>query len=189
MARVLVLGLDGATLDLIVPWVRSGRLPNFSRLLDQGISGTLRSIVPPMSPPAWTSFLTGKNPGKHGIFDFTERKPGSYETRFINASWRKAAPLWHHLSAAGKRVAAVSVPMTYPPDKVNGMDSPGVSGLLDRSATYPPELCDEIAAKVGPYPTGANLLAYTDPREILEAAVRTMRKKTAAALYLYAKED
>ena len=193
MSRVLIIGLDGATFDLIKPWVESGRLPNMSRLLRDGVSGKLRSTIPPMSPAAWNSFMTGKNPGKHGIFDFTERKPQSYEARFINAGWRKTPAFWHALSEAGKRVAVLSVPFTYPPEKVNGvmvsgMDAPGVAGLVERSATYPPELCDEIRSRVGDYPMGPNFFAYTDPREMVEAAVRTIEKKTAAALYLYQRE-
>lgn len=193
MGRVLIIGLDGATFDLVMPWVESGRLPHLSRLLRDGVSGKLRSTTPPMSPPAWNSFMTGKNPGKHGIFDFTERKPQSYEARFINASWRKTPAFWHDLSEAGKRVAVLSVPFTYPPEPVNGImvsgfDAPGVAGLVDRSATFPPNLCDEIRARVGEYPMAPNLFAYTDHEKMVEAVVRTIEQKTAAALYLYQKE-
>ncbi len=77
MDKLLIIGLDGATFDLIQPWAQEGKLPHLARLLEEGVHGTLRSTIPPMSPPAWTSFVTGKNPGKHGIFDFTARQPGS----------------------------------------------------------------------------------------------------------------
>lgn len=194
MAKVVILGLDGATFDLIHPWVQAAKLPHFARLRDRGVAGRLRSTIPPMSPPAWNSFMTGMNPGKHGIYDFTGRKPYSYETHFINASWRRAPTMWQHLSEAGKRVAILSVPFTYPPDKVNGymvsgMDAPGVAGSVDRSATYPPELCDDLAANVGDYPMGPNLFGYTNPAEMVDAAVRTIEKKAAAARYVYQKED
>jgi predicted AlkP superfamily phosphohydrolase/phosphomutase len=194
MAKVLILGLDGATFDLILPWVQSGQLPHFTRLLRSGTAGRLQSTIPPMSPPAWNSFMTGTNPGKHGIFDFTARKPQSYETHFINATERRVPTLWRYLSEAGKRVAVLSVPFTYPPEKVNGImisgfDAPGVDGMVDRSATYPPELYDEICAKVGPYPMGPNMLAYTDPGECLDAVLSSMTRKAAAALELYQKEE
>ncbi len=194
MAKVVILGLDGATFDLIHPWVQAAKLPHFARLLNRGVAGRLRSTIPPMSPPAWNSFMTGMNPGKHGIYDFTGRKPHSYETHFINASWRRAPTMWQHLSQVGKRVAILSVPFTYPPDKVNGymvsgMDAPGVAGLVDRSATYPPELCDDITANVGDYPMGPNLFGYTDPAEMVDAALRTIEKKAAAARYVYHKDD
>jgi predicted AlkP superfamily phosphohydrolase/phosphomutase len=193
MAKIVMLGLDGATFDLMLPWVHSGHLPHVARLLNKGIAGTLRSTIPPMSPPAWNSFMTGTNPGKHGIYDFTGRRSHSYETHFINASWRRAPTLWHHLSQAGKRVAVLSVPFTYPPERVNGimvsgMDAPGVAGLVDHSAAYPPELCDDINRNVGDYPMGPNLFAYTDLGDMVEAALRTIEKKTAAARYLYGKE-
>jgi hypothetical protein len=68
---------------------------------------------------------------------------------------------------------------------VSGMDALGVAGLVDRSATYPPELCAEINRHVGDYPMGPNLFAYTDPSDMVEAALRTIDKKTAAAQYLY----
>jgi predicted AlkP superfamily phosphohydrolase/phosphomutase len=193
MGKVLLLGLDGATFDLIHPWVRAGQLPHFARLMRQGLTGKLRSTVPAMSPPAWNSFMTGKNPGKHGIFDFTERQEQSYTTRFVNATCREASTLWQYLSAAGKRVAVLSVPFTYPPETINGvmvsgMDAPGVAGLVDRRATFPPELCDEIQAQVGVYPMGPNLFAYTDAGDMLAASLRTMEQKAKAALYLYQKE-
>jgi predicted AlkP superfamily phosphohydrolase/phosphomutase len=194
MAKIVMLGLDGATFDLILPWVQAGKLPHFARLLNTGITGRLRSTVPPMSPPAWNSFMTGTNPGKHGIYDFTARKSQSYETQFVNASWRRTPTLWQYLSEMDKRVAVLSVPFTYPPEKVNGImisgfDAPGIAGLVDRSATYPPGLYDEVRSQVGEYPMAPNLYAYTDPGDMLDVTIRTMEQKMAAALYLYQHED
>ena len=90
MPRVVVLGLDGATFDVIKPLVLEGKLPHFSKLLNEGCCHELGSTVPAMSFPAWSSFLTGMNPGRHGIYDFMARRPHSYESQFINATWRKA---------------------------------------------------------------------------------------------------
>ena len=73
--RVFMIGWDGATFDLIHPWVAQGKLPNIARLLETGVHGSLRSTLPPWTFPAWTSFMTGKNPGKHGIFDFLRSGP------------------------------------------------------------------------------------------------------------------
>ena len=69
-SRVVVIGLDGATWDLLDPWIENGDLPNLAQLVEGGAAGTLESVFPPMSPPAWTSAATGKNPGEHGIYDF-----------------------------------------------------------------------------------------------------------------------
>lgn len=155
LAKFLIIGLDGATLDLIDPWAAEGRLPNLERLLKQGSSGVLLSTIPPATFPAWSSFMTGMNPGKHGIFDFSMRKPYSYEIRFVNASYRAGKTLWTLLSEAGKRVGVMAVPCTYPPEKVrgfmiSGFDAPVTTGI-DPSFVYPRELYREIRERVGPY--------------------------------------
>jgi predicted AlkP superfamily phosphohydrolase/phosphomutase len=196
MSRLLAIGLDGATFDLIKPWVQEGELPNIAKVLQQGAHGKLKSTVPPMSPPAWTSFMTGKNPGKHGIIDFTARKPYSYEIEFINARWRQAETIWKIMSDADKRVCVIAVPITYPPEKINGVmisgiDTPGATGgIADPSAMHPADLHAEIFKAVGPYLISPNLVAYADDQcdAMVEAALQTMARKVETALYLYRKE-
>ncbi len=149
--KVLVIGLDGATLDLIEPWVKDGRLPNLARLMKDGVYGVLESTIPPHTPVAWTSFMTGTKPGRHGIFDFVVPEPDSYRMRYINSTYRRYKPVWSIVSDNGGRVCVVNVPMTFPPDKVNGcmisgMGSPGT----DSNFTYPEGLYDEIR-KEGDY--------------------------------------
>ena len=75
---LLIVGLDGATLDLIEPWASDGTLPHLAGLLRQGAWGRLASTVPPATLPSWTSFMTGVNPGRHGIYDFTRRRAGAW---------------------------------------------------------------------------------------------------------------
>ena len=72
--KVFVLGLDGATWDVLEPLIQDGLLPNLARLREQGAWGSLRSVFPPLSPVAWTGVMTGKNSGKHGIFEFVEHR-------------------------------------------------------------------------------------------------------------------
>ena len=150
--RVLVIGLDGATLDLICPWVEEGRLPNLARLMKGGTYGKLESTIPPQTPVAWTSFMTGMNAGKHGIPDYVTREPNSYKIEYINATYRRAKPIWSIVGDRGGRVGVVNVPMTYPPEAVNGfmisgMDTPGT----DATFMYPPDLYGEITEKFGDY--------------------------------------
>jgi predicted AlkP superfamily phosphohydrolase/phosphomutase len=111
-ARVLIVGLDGATLDLIEPWAAAGDLPNLARLMRAGAWGRLRSTNPPATFPAWTSLMTGVNPGKHGIYDFTRRVEGTYRVEFLNATYRQQPSAWQHLSQACKRVAVIGLPAT-----------------------------------------------------------------------------
>jgi predicted AlkP superfamily phosphohydrolase/phosphomutase len=148
--KVLIIGLDGATFDLIKPWVAAGKLPTFKRLLHEGVHGELTSTIPPVTAPAWTSFMTGKNPGKHGLYHFIEPQPGSYDIRYTNARSRLTKTLWQILSESRMSVGVLNVPMTYPPEPVNGyiisgMDSPeGVTSI-----TYPPSLYAELEERFG----------------------------------------
>ena len=81
--RVFVLGWDGATWDILRPLMAEGRLPVLQKLMQQGVSGTLSSVFPPLSPVAWTTVMTGKNSGKHGIFAGHHRRPSHW------TQWRK----------------------------------------------------------------------------------------------------
>ncbi len=80
MSRVLIIGIDGATFDLIQPWAEAGDLPNLARLMAEGVHGLLESTLPPVTSPAWPTFATGKNPGKHSVFDFIRPMAASPHT-------------------------------------------------------------------------------------------------------------
>ena len=151
-SRVLVIGLDGATFDLLLPWLEDESLPHLAELWSHSSFARLRTTIPPITASAWTSFQTGKNPGKHGLFDFTQYRPGSYETPFVNARSVQAEPLWVTLSRHGKRVVVLNVPVTYPPRAVNGYM---ISGLLTPSTkvefTYPPGLYQELVDAIEDY--------------------------------------
>lgn len=152
---VLVLGLDGATLDVIRPLVARGRLPNLARWMQAGLAAPLPSTVPPMTFPSWSSFLTGLTPGEHGMFDFTQKLPGRYQIRFSNASHRRGASLYRQVSDAGSSVLALGMPATFPPEPVDGLlvcgfDAP-VSAGTDASSASDPGLYREIAARAGPW--------------------------------------
>jgi predicted AlkP superfamily phosphohydrolase/phosphomutase len=143
--RVLILGLDGATFDLMLPYVEQGLLPCLGKLLKDGAWSPLRSTVPPITPCAWSSFMTGKNPGKHGLFDFVEPLPGGHGFRFTNASSRQAESLWSFLSRHGRRVGVINVPMTYPPERVNGYMISGLDTPLEQSPyIYPTDIRREV---------------------------------------------
>jgi predicted AlkP superfamily phosphohydrolase/phosphomutase len=113
--RVLVIGLDGGTFDLIEPWAASGDLPALGKLMRDGSFGRLRTVIPPMTAPAWTSFGTGTNPGKHGLYDWIARKAGTYRFLPVTALDCRVPTMYQILSQIGRRVLAMNVPMTYPP--------------------------------------------------------------------------
>ena len=155
MRPVLLLGLDGATFDVIRPLVAAGRLPNLAAWIGEGAAAVLHSTVPPVSFPAWSSFATGLEPGEHGLFDFTQKLPGRYALRFTNAGDRSGATLFGRVSAAGGRVLALGMPATFPPEPVNGLlvagfDAPVSTGSSARAASNP-AFYEAIAARVGPW--------------------------------------
>ncbi len=149
MSRVLVIGIDGATFDLIGPWAESGDLPNLARLMAEGAHGPLESTLPPVTSPAWPTFATGKNPGKHGVFDFIRPMGGKFE--LVNASSLRAPTLWEILSRAGRTVGVTNVPVTYPPKPVNGFIIGGMLSPMEGAFTYPRDLLDRYADRMKPY--------------------------------------
>jgi len=151
----LVLGLDGASLEVIEPLIAAGRLPHLAAWRADGVARPLRSTVPPMSFPAWSTFLTGLGPGCHGLFDFTQKVPGAYRLRFANASDRRGESMAGRVSRAGGRCLVLGVPGTYPPEPVRGLlvsgfDAPVSTGSDARSASDP-DLYRRIAAQSGPW--------------------------------------
>lgn len=147
--QVLLIGLDGATWRVLEPWSNAGRLPHLSALMERGARGILRSTVPALTLPAWSSCMTGRNPGRHGIFGFRQPAARSYERgRLANASDLRASRLWNVAGRAGKRVGIVNVPPSYPLQPVNGfMVSCMLTPPSEERIIEPPEL----RAELGPY--------------------------------------
>lgn len=143
--RVLVVGLDGATFDIIKPLMNQGRMPNLKRLIETGTSGILESTKPPITPAAWTTFMTGKGPGRHGIVDFEKYDVRTNQLTFNSTYEIREKTIWEILSEKGFRVGSVNVPMTYPPRKVNGFMISGFeTPSTDTDFTWPPELKNDI---------------------------------------------
>jgi len=144
MSRVLIIGLDAADLDLIKPWVDAGWLKHIGNVLNRGSFAPLRSTIPVMSPPAWTSLISGLNPGKHGIFDFVRLAPGSYHIVSTRRDQTTYKTIFDYASEYGKFVLALNVPMTYPPIPVNGIMVSGLGAPVSGQFTHPRRLRDEL---------------------------------------------
>ncbi len=143
---VMVIGLDGATFDLMRPWLAQGKLPTMAQLIAEGAAGEMNSVPNMNSAAAWCSFATGLNPGKHGVYWLVEYMPNSYELRPTSARLRHGETIWARLSRQGRRVAVLNVPITWPAEPVNGIlvagwDCPSV---YSRGFTHPPEFAQEL---------------------------------------------
>jgi predicted AlkP superfamily phosphohydrolase/phosphomutase len=194
--KVTVFGIDGGSFNIIDAMINEGRLPNFRKVMENGCHGKLRSTFPPMTFPAWNTFMTGVNPGKHGVFDFTEHVGGKYAVVFTNAQSRKSRTIWRIMSDMERRLAVMGVPLTYPPEKINGImvsgfDTP-VGGMADETVFHPPSLCDELHKITGEYQVSADIakaIEQKDPVLALQRIQGTLAKKITAALHVFDKED
>jgi predicted AlkP superfamily phosphohydrolase/phosphomutase len=132
--RVIILGLDGMDPRRVERLMREGRLPHMAQLAESGCYSRIESSCPPISPAAWSSFMTGTNPGKHNIFDFLNRNLQSYlpelsssvirtdsKGRAVMKLLRKSVPFWNILGEHGVFSTVLRVPITFPPEKFNGV--------------------------------------------------------------------
>lgn len=144
-ARLVVLGWDSATFDVVDPLIDAGRLPVLADLARRGARAPLRSTWPPMTDCAWTSAFTGRNPGAHGIFGSWYRAPGAYECRYFSARDRRVPALWE--LADGVRFLVWNVPMTFPPAPVDGAMVAGYGAPPGSRFCSPDDLQDELARR------------------------------------------
>src|SRR5579875_79066 len=176
--RTVIFGVDGLSFRILRPLIERGNLPNFARLQREGVEAELLSTVPPMTPPAWMSLVTGLKPAKHGVFDFWEFDVTSPTLQSRPVTHRKGGKaIWNILSEYGKRVIVLNVPITYPPEPVNGVM---VSGLMTPGAslpfTYPHGFKDELYKIVPAYRIDLSL-EKTSPGYFTDAVLDMTEKR------------
>lgn len=152
--KLIILALDGASPELVERWASQGHLPHLRKLMEEGAFGPLESVIPPVTGAAWGSFLTGLNPGRHGVFEWLRQREGGYHLGPIDGSALPGPTLFEWLSAHGLRVGAVSVPLSYPVRE--GIQGFVVTDLLTPPGvpyTYPRDLQPALERVLGrPYP-------------------------------------
>ena len=178
--RVVFLGLDGTPYTFVKRLIEEGRAPNMARLAQQGSLLRMDSVWPWVSSVAWSTMMTGVNPGKHNIFGFIDRDPATYKQFIPTARHMKAKTLWEVLSEAGKRVIVVNVPVTYPPRPVNGiLVSCFLSPSLEK-AVYPESYLPTLQSlgyivDADPWKARESKeLALREVNTVLEARIRTL---------------
>jgi predicted AlkP superfamily phosphohydrolase/phosphomutase len=151
--RVFLFGVDGLTFRVLHPFMERGLLPNFQRVQDQGVEAILKSSPLPMTPPAWTSISTGLSPAKHGVYDFWDyHQTGKSALTKLVTHRKGGKAIWNTLSEWGKNVIVANVPVTYPPEPVNGIMLSGhTTPSVKTNWVYPSELKEELLQAVPDY--------------------------------------
>ena len=151
MVKVLLIGLDGATWDLILPWVKQNKLPTFKKLLKSGTWGILKSTIPPFTVPAWNSLTSGKSPGKLKISGLIQKVPGEYDFKpYFFILQEKRHHIWDILSKVGKKVVIANVPSTNKTWEVNGVMIAGsFMSVKPDERFYPKALKEELEDVIG----------------------------------------
>ncbi len=179
--KVLVIGLDGANPDIIKRLAQDGTMPFMKSVLDRGALGNLKSVYPPLTPPAWTTFMTGKNPGKHGIFEFAAYESYDKPLGIVNSNTIKSDTLWSILNRENKKQIVVNVPLTYPPAQIDGAM---ITGFLTPSTqvnfTHPPDLYDRLRTELGEYIIEVSIRHYSRFRfpQCIKALKRSAVQRT-----------
>ncbi len=193
----MVIGLDGGSFLIIDYLIGRGRLPNFEKFISSGNRGTLNSTIPPITPAAWASFFTGRNPGGHGVYDFFQKDSGSYLLKPVCGADVKGLPIWAQASKSGKRVCVHNVPMTYPATPVNGIMISGMdSPHFDEYAVYPRDFKDSFSKRFPDFQIEFSINPLflekhsTDPvREFKEKMLAHLESELAVINYLRKLED
>ncbi len=176
--KVVLIGLDGLTFKVIRPLVEAGVMPTVARFMKEGASGTLWSTRPPVTCPAWPSMFTGVNPGRHGVFSFTCRDAKTGKARSVGSTDIRARKIWDLMGDAGRRVAVLNVPITFPASRVNGVMLTGyVSPENSPHVTFPATTAQELRDEFGDLALNWDVLGYrpSDPAE-REAHVRRINE-------------
>jgi predicted AlkP superfamily phosphohydrolase/phosphomutase len=192
--RTVLFGVDGLTFRILHPLIERGDLPNFRKLSEKGCEAILESKYPPVTPAAWTSLSTGMRPAAHGVYDFweyEEEQSSAARKARVQTHRKGAKAIWNILSDYNKQVLVINVPVTYPPDTVNGVM---VSGYLTPSSevdfTYPLSFKEELFNAVPNYMIdlehddmfSMKLTGKSDP--LIDATLRMTERRIQLTLYL-----
>ena len=191
--KVLIFGLDGGTWAVFDHLIEEGYMPNLKRLKEEGVSGVLKSTIPPITPAAWTSFQTGMNPGKHGVFSFIQFDKDKKKFSFVNSDSIMVETVFEYLSRNGFKIISINLPVTYPPKHINGvMIGCFLTPSIKCDFIYPPHLKEIILKRFPNYTVSPVELVYKfnpfkskrDFEKFLNGMLAQIKEKKELALYL-----
>lgn len=187
--KMLVVGLDGATFRIIQPLIQKKRLPHLKKILEGGCWAYLCSTIPPVSACAWSSFMTGKNPGKHGIFHWRTYNPFKYTSQdkeLINNQGLMGTAFWDFLGESDYRVGVITVPVTYPVWEINGIMLAGYPCPdKELNYTYPEDYAAHLKES---YNFQVDYYLKTPDKEIIQNGLNMLEKRTTLAMKMIEKE-
>ena len=177
-----MIGIDGGTFNVINPLIEKGLLPNLKNFKNKQI---LTSTIPPGTAVSWASFATGNSPGKTNVYDFTIVKDDSWKINFVNRKLAKGKKLWDYLNNAGLRAYFINIPLTYPPEEINGVMISGIDAPSKLSNyVHPKELKEELN-KIG---YEIEVSGLKDKNEVSDEAIEVLDKRIITARRLLKQE-
>ncbi|TKX74493.1 hypothetical protein EXE46_09025 [Halorubrum sp. GN11_10-6_MGM] len=193
MTKTIIIGLDGATWDIIHTLLENNRLSELAAIIDQGRTGTLESTFPPITAPAWLSMATGQNPGKTGVFYFLNRDdPDSFDFEPLGSDKFQGQSFWDVLAARDQSVGIFNYPMLYPPYETDGFMVSGLGSDAEDTITYPESLGAELDEVTDGYQVK---VPYADPKyqgrpdELERDLLDIVDKRERAIEYLLTEKD
>jgi len=149
--RTVLIGLDGATFSILDPLMRDGVMPFLKEFVASGARAELLSVIPPLTPPAWTSLVTGRSPGQHGIFDFFQKEGENHYIRLTTSNDVHCETIWSNISRHGVRGTSLNFPLMLPPPAIDGNVVSGgwMTWRQLRLGCHPDGLYDRLKALPG----------------------------------------
>lgn len=185
--RVVLIGLDGTPYTLVRQFIEDRTMPRMAELVRRGALLQMDTSIPDISSVAWTSFMTGANPGRHGIYGFLDLQPNSYKIYFPNSRHIQCETLWDVLGRAGRRSIVLNVPSTYPARPLNGILVSGFVAIDLNKATYPPELVSKLRELDYRIDVDARKVKESHDA-LMEDILKTLERRVETLLHLFDSE-
>ena len=174
--RVVIIGLDGATFNIMQPLLENNELPFFNKLMHQGSHGVINSNLPLNSASNWTSLFAGKNPGKHNIFDFLDyNNNNSYQPKLITNRSLKSQVLWNIANSNHVKTILLNAPIASEPEQINGIMVSGMLTPLDHCYAYPEAIANELDEQN--YIIDSGYARNLNPEKYFDQTLKTLLKQ------------
>jgi len=192
--KILIISMDGMPWSVLNPLIDSDVMPNLKNIIRDGCASDLLSVIPPVTAPAWVSFMTGKNPHKHCVFDFFTYDRSSNKVSLVNSTNIRSETIWDILSKNNKKVVVMNLPMMYPPPEVNGVVVSGFdTPAPEAEYTYPKDVKDRILSIWSDYKPSMDIWSVTDVElktiEYLEKIIESIKLRVDVGKYFMSELD